>query len=233
MEEILSDLRAAERLPIIVGGTGAYFRALTTGLARIPEADPAIRRESEGRITREGLACVARELERRDPRTAARIDLQNPRRVARALEVLMQTGSGLAEWHARTPPALMPPSKAARIVLAPPGELLKERISRRFDAMMAAGALGEARKVLETGADRSLPGMRPIGASALFACLENRLDQDAAVELAKSESRKYARRQVTWFRNQMREWAWIEEPNPERAVERIRQGSSFEGRTPE
>ncbi len=211
----LDETESAGLLPIVVGGTGAYFRALTGGLADIPAVTPAARRAVEAQIRDRGLACAARELSKLDPVTAERIDLRNPRRVARALEVLRQTGAGLAEWHARTPPPLVPDARALRIVIAPAPDVLRQRIEARFDAMMKAGALQEAERVLELGAPRDLPGMRPVGAAALFAHLDGRLSESEAVDSAKSETRQYARRQRTWFRNRMRDWTRTECADPE------------------
>ena len=215
MRETLRALDSEGLFPIVAGGTGAYFRALTGGLAEIPRVDPAIRAEIETWIAETGLAAVTRELARQDPETAASTDLQNPRRVARAWEVLKQTGLGLAAWHGRTMPPLLELPKTARVVIAPPREILRERIGRRFDRMMEQGALEEAEAVLALQLPRSLPGMRPVGAPELFACLESRVSRDEAVEAAKVATNRFAKRQMTWFRNQMSDWMWTGEESAE------------------
>ena len=211
LQQTLSELEALGQFPIVAGGTGAYFRALTGGLAEIPPADPAIRRDVEAEIVESGLPAMATALSARDPVTADAIDLRNPRRVARAWEVLRQTGVGLAEWRTHTPPPLLPPSATVRVVIAPPRSVIAERISLRFDAMMGEGAMEEAEAVLALGLPQSLPGMRPVGAPELFACLADRIRPEEAVEAAKSATRRFAKRQMTWFRNQMPDWSWIDE----------------------
>ena len=158
LQQTLSELEALGQFPIVAGGTGAYFRALTGGLAEIPPADPAIRRDVEAEIVESGLPAMATALSARDPATADAIDLRNPRRVARAWEVLRQTGLGLAEWRTHTPPPLLPPSETVRVVIAPPRTVIAERISLRFDAMMRGGAMEEAEEVLALGLPQSLPG---------------------------------------------------------------------------
>ncbi len=221
LRETLRELEALGLFPVVVGGTGAYFRALTEGLAEIPPADPAIRREVEEKIAGTGLPAMATALAARDPDTANTIDLRNPRRVGRAWEVLKQTGLGLAAWRSRTPPPLLSPSETVRVIVAPPRETVAERISVRFDAMMEQGAMDEAEAVLALGLPQSLPGMRPVGASELFARIENRVSEEVAVEAAKSATRKFAKRQMTWFRNQMPDWSWTHETGAEQAAARI------------
>lgn len=221
MRETLRALDAEGLFPIVTGGTGAYFRASTEGLADIPRVDPTIRAEIETWIAETGLAAVAHELARQDPETAASTDLRNPRRVARAWEVLKQTGLGLAAWHGRTVPPLLELPETARVVVAPPREILRERIGRRFDRMMQLGALEEAEAVLALQLPRSLPGMRPVGAPELFACLEGRMGRDEAVEAAKVATNQFAKRQLTWFRNQMSDWMWTGGEDAEDDAERI------------
>ena len=203
---VLDELRAAGRLPVITGGTGAYFRALTEGLAELPPVDPDIRREVADRLGRAGVAALAADLARRDPATAAAIDRDNPRRVARAWEVLEQTGRGLAAWHADTPPPLLPADACRCLLLAPPREPLRRRIADRFRRMLAEGVVEEARAVWQSDVPPSLPGMRALGAAELFAHLDGRLSEDEAAATAITRSQAYARRQMTWFRNRMPGW---------------------------
>ena len=218
LRETLAELETLGLFPIVVGGTGAYFRALTGGLAEIPPADPAIRRDVEEEFAESGLPAMAAALATRDPATADAIDLRNPRRVARAWEVLRQTGLGLAEWRTHTPPPLLPPSATVQVVVAPPRSIVAERISLRFDAMMEEGAMEEAEDVFALGLPQSLPGMRPLGAPELFACLAGRIQLEDAVEAAKSATRRFAKRQMTWFRNQMPDWSWTDAAGVEQAA---------------
>ena len=192
--------------PIIVGGTGLYFRALTQGLAPIPDVPADIRAAVEADLARDGLAARVVELTRSDPATAAQIDLSNPRRVIRALEVLRATGTGLATWQDRTPPPLLPLAACHGLALVPPRDWLYARCDARFDAMMNAGALDEVRAVSELGLPPDAPGTKAVGAAELRACLDGRLSLASAIAQAKTQTRRYAKRQLTWIRNQMQDW---------------------------
>lgn len=204
LREVRSVLAGGLR-PVIVGGTGLYFMALTEGLAEVPPIPPGIRAEAGARLRDAGLAAMTAEL---DPATAARIDLRNPMRVQRAWEVLRATGRGLADWQAGTGPPLLPLHRVAALLLDPGRDWLAARIDRRFDAMMAAGALDEVRALLpvwQTGA----PWTRAIGAPELAAHLRGACTLPEAVAAAKTASRQYAKRQRTWFRSRMAAWQRI------------------------
>ena len=194
----VADLLASGARLIVTGGTGLYFRALTEGLAEIPPIPPEVRAEASIRAAADLLAEV-------DAATLARIDRANPVRVRRAWEVLRATGRGLADWQAATPAPLLPTDKAACLVLTPPRDWLADRIDRRFDAMLAAGALDEARGNLARW-DPALPSARAIGAADLIDHLAGRVTLDEATDRAKIASRQYAKRQRTWFRARMGDW---------------------------
>jgi tRNA dimethylallyltransferase len=187
---------------IIVGGTGLYLTALTEGLAQIPPVPQAVRTEADRRMEREGAEAMAATL---DAATRARIDLRNPARVQRAWEVLQATGRGLAAWHDETGPPLLPSDACTRFLVDVPRAILATRIGARFDAMMEAGALAEVRAVLPMWDPRA-PWARAIGARELVAHLRGESDLDAAVEAAKTASRRYAKRQRTWLRSNMNGW---------------------------
>lgn len=193
---------AVRPAPVIVGGTGLYFTALTQGLAPIPSVPAAIRAEAEARLGTEGLEALVAAL---DPATRARIDAANPARVLRAWEVLRTTGRGLAEWQAATPAPLLPAGAALRLVLDVPKDVLAARIASRFDAMMAAGALEEVRAELPHW-DPGRPSARAIGAAELVAHLRGDVAREAAVSAAKIATRRYAKRQRTWLRNRLGDW---------------------------
>lgn len=205
LREVAPLLTGPER-PIIVGGTGLYFTALTTGLAEIPAIPPEVRAEADERLLSAGRAAMIADL---DPPTAARIDLQNPARVQRAWEVWRATGRGLADWQADTGAPLLPLTDATALVLSPPRDWLAARIDARFDAMMAAGALDEVRAALP-GWNPAYPSARAIGAPDLVAHLRGDVDLDTAVANAKATSRQYAKRQRTWLRSKMAAWHWID-----------------------
>jgi tRNA dimethylallyltransferase len=188
--------------PIVVGGTGLIFRALTEGLADIPPTPPEIRAEAQARLAERGLSALAAEL---DPEVRATIDTANPMRVMRAWEVARATGRSIRAWQAKTPPPLIPLDAAVPLLLDAPKDWLDQRIARRFDAMLAAGALEEARAVLPRW-DPSLNAAQAIGAPELVAHLRGEATLEAARAAAVTATRQYAKRQRTWFRARMRAW---------------------------
>ncbi|WP_103333571.1 tRNA (adenosine(37)-N6)-dimethylallyltransferase MiaA [Pseudotabrizicola formosa] len=190
-----------DRPVVIVGGTGLYFLALTEGLAEVPEIPAQVRAEADALRAADLPAMVAA----LDADTAARIDLANPARVQRAWEVLRATGRGLAAWQADTPAPLIARNQAEALVLRPQVDWLNARIDRRFDQMMAQGALEEVRAELPHWHPLR-PSARAIGAPDLVAHLQGQMPLEAAVAAAKLASRQYAKRQRTWLRNRMRDW---------------------------
>jgi tRNA dimethylallyltransferase len=188
--------------PIIVGGTGLYFSALTEGLADIPPTPGEVRAEADARLAREGSEGLLGEI---DPVTAARIDAANPARVQRAWEVQRATGRGLAAWQDTTPPPLLPLDRAQALVIDAPRDWLRDRIARRFDIMLEQGALDEARANLD-GWSNTLPSAKAIGARELIAHLQGALSLDEARARAIVASQQYAKRQRTWFRARMTGW---------------------------
>jgi tRNA dimethylallyltransferase len=191
--------------PVIVGGTGLYFTALTEGLADIPETPPEIRAEAMARIVEDGAGALLAEL---DAETAARIDPLNPMRIQRAWEVLRTTGRGLAAWQDDTGPPLLPLGKAEAILLDAPKDWLTPRIERRFELMLKGGALDEAR-ANAPGWHPGLPSAKAIGAAELVAHVRGALPLEAARTAAITLSRQYAKRQRTWFRARMRDWRQV------------------------
>lgn len=194
--------------PIIVGGTGLNLSALTEGLAEIPQTPAAIRSQGEALLQAEGPQAMIAAL---DGRTQARIDLKNPARIARAWEVQKTTGRGLASWHDDTPPPLLPLAQAHAFHLQADRDWLRERIERRFDIMLEAGALQEARTNLP-GWDPKHPSAKAIGAPELIAHLQGEITLDEARSRAIIASQQYAKRQRTWFRKRMGGWQVIPLP---------------------
>ncbi|WP_422000461.1 tRNA (adenosine(37)-N6)-dimethylallyltransferase MiaA [Roseovarius mucosus] len=205
LREVAAILQTPARA-IIIGGTGLYFNALTEGLAEIPPTPPALRAEADHLMATHGLSTLLAAL---DPTTLARIDTRNPMRVQRAWEVQRATGHGLAAWQDDTPPPLLPLTACTPLLITANKDWLNARIARRFDAMLAAGALDEVRANLPLW-NPALPSMKAIGAPELIAHLRGEMTLDQAREAATIATRQYAKRQRTWFRARMRAWQPIE-----------------------
>lgn len=194
--------------PIIVGGTGLYFTALTEGLADIPPTPRHIRTEGDD-LRHSGK--LDQMIEALDTATRARIDLQNPMRVQRAWEVQRTTGRGLADWQDSTPPPLLPLAGCHALLLDAQREWLNSRIALRLDAMIELGALDEVRAQMDSGLmDR--PSAKAIGAPELAAYLRGEIPLQDATEAATIATRQFAKRQRTWFRARMKGWQAITLP---------------------
>lgn len=189
----VTDLLRRDARPIIVGGTGLYFAALTRGMTDIPAIAPAIRAEAD-------TLPLDLMLQALDPRTAAAIDLRNRARVQRAWEVQAATGRGLADWQARTPAPVLPPDACVPLVFDVPKDWLEERINRRFDQMLERGALDEV-AAMQDRFDPALPAFRAIGVPELLAHLRGDISLDQARDRTGIATRQFAKRQRTWFRS--------------------------------
>jgi len=196
----------AGRPPVIVGGTGLYFTALTEGLAEIPPTPNEIRAEARARIGAGEAAALLAEL---DAETAGRIDRANPMRVQRAWEVLAATGRGLAAWQDGTGPALLPLAAAQPLLLHAPKDWLNPRIERRFGQMLEHGVLDEAR-ANAPGWDPERPSAKAIGAAELVAHVLGETALEDAREAVLTQTRQYAKRQRSWFRARMKVWRVVE-----------------------
>jgi tRNA dimethylallyltransferase len=203
---------------ILVGGTGLYFSALTRGLAAVPPVPPEIRDEVRARLDSDGVAALHAELKWRDPAAAARLMPGDRARITRALEVVLATGRSLIDWHEANKPPGLDAARAAKVFLMPDRDALFRRIDARFDAMMAAGALDEVRALAARGLDPALPAMKAHGVPWLIRHLNGELALDQAIAEAKRDTRQYTKRQATWFRNQLPDFAWVE---PDRALATI------------
>jgi len=219
--DLMRALEAADKagaVPIIVGGTGLYFKALTQGLAAIPPVPPGVRAALRARLESEGARALHDELARRDPAAAARLQAADSVRTLRALEVIEATGRPLADWHRAGMPALIDPKTAVRVFLeVEPAELIR-RIDARFDAMIEHGALEEVGALAARGLDPLLPAMKAHGVPRLIRALRGDISLADAIAEAKRDTRRYTKRQRTWFRNQLPDWPWIEAKEAERAI---------------
>jgi tRNA dimethylallyltransferase len=202
---LLQALRAEGRMPVIVGGTGLYFKALTGGLSEMPEVPEEIRTRLRGRLAEEGPEALHAVLGQVDPETAARLMVTDGQRIVRALEVFEASGTPLSRHQSRSGPALVDPERAAKLVVLPDRAVLAERINRRFAGMLETGAVEEVEALLALGLPPELPVMRAIGVPEIGAYLRGELGRDEVIERGAAATRQYAKRQMTWFRNQMDE----------------------------
>lgn len=208
----IAAIRGRGATPILVGGTGLYFKALTQGLADIPAADPDLRAALRERAAREGAPALHAELAARDPATAARLAPNDAPRILRALEVLETTGESIGAFQAATH-APLAREEWAGLALAPARDALYAAIDARFDAMLAAGALDEVRAFAARRLDPALPAMKAHGAPALMAHLRGELSLAEAAEIGKRDTRRYAKRQFTWIAGQMPDWPRVSSPD--------------------
>ena len=213
----LDEARRGDKPAIFVGGTGLYFKALTAGLAAVPPIPLDIRDAVRARLAQGGAAALHAELQRHDPRAAARLNVNDRTRIARALEVVEATGRSILDWQTEGMPALID-AEAPRVFIAPERATLYARIDARFDAMLAAGALDEVRKLAARRLDPLLPAMKAHGVPWLIRHLAGEISLDAAAQEAKKDTRHYAKRQFTWFRHQLGDWPRLP---PEAALEAL------------
>jgi tRNA dimethylallyltransferase len=206
----ITETKIAGRVPIVVGGTGLYFMALTRGLAAVPPIPPDIRASVRGRLETEGVAPLYAELTERDPATAQRLMPGDRARITRALEVMLATGRSLSDWHRQGMPPVIDPARAARFFLDLDREELGRRIDTRFDAMLAHGALQEVERLAGRGLNPMLPAMKAHGVPWLIRHLRGEIGLDEAAEAGKRDTKRYTKRQATWFRNQGPDWPWLQ-----------------------
>lgn len=192
--------------PIIVGGTGLYFKALTEGLVAIPAIPDEVRRAMRDEAASRSAPELHADLARRDPETAARLAPSDRQRILRALEVLSATGRPLVEWQRQPATPLIDISCCRCIIVARDRDFLHARIDARFDAMMREGALEEVRALADRRLDPALPAMRALGVPALLRHLAGSASLAEAVERAKLDTRQYVKRQETWARKHMAGW---------------------------
>jgi tRNA dimethylallyltransferase len=188
----------AGRLPVVVGGTGLYLRTLLDGIAPVPEIDPAVREAVRSFAHSHNHAALARE----DPAAAARLRPSDAARVARALEVIRSTGRPLAEWQKERSGGIAGDVDPVPLILLPPRDWLYERCDRRFEEMMSEEGVEEVRSLLARGLNPALPAMRAIGVGEIAAFLRGGLSREEALAAGRTATRRYAKRQYTWFSRQ-------------------------------
>src|SRR5690606_29517613 len=198
----IAEAERAGRLPVVVGGTGLYLEALIRGLAEIPPVPEEVRSAVRARANALGAAALHRELARRDPQSAHRLRPSDQQRIVRALEVLEATGRSLSLWQSeRSAAPVLDPERVCRVVLSVDRTLLRERIAHRFATMLEKGVLEEVAQLRARRLDPGLPVMKAIGVRPLMRHLGGEVDLETAVGEAVAETRRYAKRQETWFRH--------------------------------
>ena len=203
--QAIADIRARGAIPVVVGGTGLYFRALTGGLSDMPPIPDEIRNQLRARLDDEGVGPLHAELAGLDPQMAARLRPADRQRILRALEVVLATGRSIAGFQGRGGARIVDPETARCIVLDPDRAELHSRINRRFRKMLEEGALDEVRELISMNVPPQHPAMKAIGVSQISGYLAGLHSVEEAVELASAATRQYAKRQMTWFRNQLDE----------------------------
>jgi len=202
---VLADIAARGRPAIVVGGTGLYFRALTRGLADIPEVPAATRLRVAAQYDDLGEAAFRARLAAVDPVAAGRIAAGDRQRLTRAFEVHAATGRALSDW-ARATRGPLADRRWRAVVLDPPREAIYRRCDERLAEMVDAGALDEVARLISRGIDPHLPAMKALGVAPFAACLRGDIGRDEALARARLETRRYVKRQTTWFRHQHPDW---------------------------
>jgi len=200
---LLPMLKAEGRLPVFVGGTGLYFKALTGGLSDMPGIPETLRQSLRARLLEEGPDGLYAELADADPATAASLNRQDGQRIVRALEVMKATGRSIADFQGQSGPVVIDAAQARKIVVLPDRAVLHQRINGRFEKMLDQGAEGEVRALLALDLPAEAPVMKAIGVSQIAAMLKGGMTRDEVLEKGAAATRQYAKRQMTWFRNQM------------------------------
>lgn len=203
VEALIRSGELDDRPVVFVGGTGLYFNALLGGLSQMPEIPAHLRERWRYRLAEEGASRLHRLLYREDPETAERLSPSDGQRIVRALEVLEATGRSIRSWQAQRGRPLVDEASATKVVIEPDRSVLGERIDRRFDGMVALGAVEEVRELLDLNLDPAMPAMKAIGVREIGAALRGEIELSEAISRAKVATRQYAKRQATWFRHQL------------------------------
>ncbi len=213
----LAEARERGLRPILVGGTGLYFKALLEGLSPIPPVDEAVRVHWRAEAAQLGAEALHAVLSERDPVMAGRLKSADTQRIVRALEVLDSTGRSLADWQSVAGTPLIDAAEATKLVIMPGRDVLRARCDARFEAMMAAGALEEADRLAALQLDPELPAMRAIGVAPLIAAARGVMPVGEAVTRAQAETRQYVKRQSTWINRNMIAWNNVDAQSMERS----------------
>ncbi len=206
--EVLQMVRSEGKIPVFVGGTGLYFKALTGGLSDMPAVPAAIRDDVRGRLLTEGAEALHLVLLQKDPETAATLRPGDGQRIARALEMFEATGQSIRVFQARQGPVAIDPDRAMKIVVLPDRALLRQRIDLRFAGMLESGAVEEVKVLLSLDLKPDMPAMKAIGVPQIAAMLSGTMNKAEVIKTSSAATRQYAKRQMTWFRNQLDD-SWL------------------------
>lgn len=227
-ERAIASVRDAGRVPVITGGTGLYFKTLLHGLSDIPAVPEAVRQRVRSRAAEMSGDELHAELSLCDRVLAKRIRPGDLQRLVRAIEVFEATGRPLSSFQDKRGEALLDIGDCIAVFLAPDRVILRERINTRFDRMVEAGAIEEVRRLAGRGLDPQLPVMRAHGVPGLLAFLRGEMMLDAAIDKGKGDTRRYAKRQFTWFRHQLTVFDWLDPGEAERAI--LERAGAFAGK---
>ena len=208
---VIDEIKAQERVPIVVGGTGLYLKALLNGIAAVPDIPSEIRIAASERFDRLGVPGFHKDLAKRDPEQAALLEPGDRQRLIRAAEVLEATGKSLLYWRAQPAKRAVLPEPIVGVALLPPRAALHRRIERRLQSMIDAGALDEIEALRDRDLSPDLPLMKAVAVPELLAHLRGEMDLPTAVARAVAKTRQYAKRQMTWLRHQLPELEPMEE----------------------
>ena len=221
-QEALAEIEAARqsgKRPIVVGGTGLYFESLTQGLSAIPDIADDIRQKWRKQLAEQGSEQLHDLLRNRDGELAARLSPSDGQRIVRALEVEEATGTKLSDWQKIKPQA--PLGASVKILLMPTRDWLYRRCDARFEQMMRGSARAEVEKLWAYNLPPDTPAMKALGVAELIALSSGEMDEAAAIAAAQHATRRYAKRQMTWFRNRMSDWQSFSEKDYEKEFEKI------------
>ena len=199
---VVADIHARGNIPILIGGTGMYIRAAMDGISPIPEIAPEYRAAAADQYDTMGGALFRQALHEKDPILAARLHNGDRQRLIRGMEVALATGTPLSQWQ-DIPMQGQIEANFTTVTIMPPRHELYDAINRRYPLMLEHGGIDEAERLLARGLDPSLPLMKAVGLPPVLAYLRGEIDEDTMVSAACQDSRRYAKRQMTWFNNQM------------------------------
>jgi len=200
--DAIQDIHGRDGVPVVVGGTGLYLKALMTGLHDMPVVPADVRDGLNLRLRNEGAPALHAELSAADPATAKNLNPADGQRIVRALEIFMHTGRGLRSWQTGEPEDAPADMRFFRLALLPPREFLYATANDRFDGMLENGAIEEVVSLLARSPAEDFPLLKAVGVPPIRAFLGDEIDRDRLIELGKRDTRRYAKRQMTWFRHQ-------------------------------